>query len=79
MPPRLQRTLPAAPGLFAGTRLATEELMYLATILASTQPLAHGNGGGAAKWGVIWGVILIILIACITIPVYYSRKRRREG
>lgn len=53
--------------------------MDLATVLATTQPLAHGNGGGAAKWGVIWGVILIILIACITIPIYYSRKRRRQS
>ena len=53
--------------------------MHLAMILATAQPLAaHGNGGGAAKWGVIWGVILIILIACITIPVYMSRKRRRQ-
>ncbi len=53
--------------------------MHLAMILASAQPLAAHNGGGAAKWGVIWGVVLIILIACVTIPIYYSRKRRRQG
>jgi hypothetical protein len=54
--------------------------MHMSMILASTLPLAaNHNGGGAAKWGVIWGIILVILIACIAIPVYFSKKRRREG
>jgi ABC-type multidrug transport system permease subunit len=52
--------------------------MYLAAALVHTAPLA-ANRGGAVTWGIIWGVILLILIACVAIPVYFSKKRRRES